>query len=467
MAEQELNIASSLHARFDWPSSPPTSPDRVSRQVASCVTTGRLTVTVGSGFPWLTDFEWNWIELLEWLAHSWKWLLGEDSLPVTKDFDTSVDLDRFIGLADSVKKEALWDFLDVHDLAAGLNGAWSSSLVVWRQGLVGHILTAESHIEEPWARTRTSLEQLGEAISSRLSGAPEMDDRGSRALESWTGRAQLQGDELMSIAGLVGSSAARVARRTLFRNSTLDDLPRSELFAAAKMVSGLSTAVIDGVLTSLESIPLMDGGAVNEIAERLLGGAVVTSSSTSYEQGYQYASAFRALINVAPEDSFDPKAWLSSVGVHQGQVDLQTPQIDAVAAWGASHGPGVLINPTGRHSQGSRGVNASLAHEICHLLVDRGSALPAAEVFGGRIDEKVEQRANAFAAELLLPRAIAGRAFVNVGDEAEAHDRVQGLLARYGGSREIIAWQVKNSGVPISDDARGYLRTLVTRAWEY
>lgn len=468
MAEQSMNTGSALRARFDWPLSHAVgSVNHSSAQIASAVTTGRLTATVAPDTAWLTDFEWNWIDLLEWLGRSWKWLLGEDGLPVTNGFATSTDLDSFIGQAAEDKKEALWDFLDVHDLAAALTGAWSSSLVVWREGLIGHILTPDAHVQEPWERTRAALEQLGDQISERLSQTDGLDERGSRAIASWSARARVRTEELVQIAGLAGSAATRVADRTSLRDSQLDDLPGSEVFAAAKMVSGLSASVIDRVLDSFESIPLVDTKPINEMTERLLGNNVASAVSTPHEEGYQYATAFRALIRLAPEEPFDPRAWLSTMGIHQGQVDLQTSQIDAVAAWGTSHGPGVLINSVGRHSQGPRGVNASLAHEICHLLVDRNSALPAAEVFGGRINESVEKRANAFAAELLLPREIAGRAFVDVVDEDEAQDRVQSISWRYGASREVIAWQVKNSGLPVSDDVRGYLRTLVSRAWEY
>jgi len=42
-----------------------------------------------------------------------------------------------------------------------------------------------------------------------------------------------------------------------------------------------------------------------------------------------------------------------------------------------------------------------------HLLVDRKGFLPLVEVFGGYAPKGAERRANAFAAELLLPRSVA------------------------------------------------------------
>jgi len=47
----------------------------------------------------------------------------------------------------------------------------------------------------------------------------------------------------------------------------------------------------------------------------------------------------------------------------------------------------------------------TLAHELCHLLVDRGSATELMVVSTPWAPPEIERRANAFAAELLLPKA--------------------------------------------------------------
>ena len=102
---------------------------------------------------------------------------------------------------------------------------------------------------------------------------------------------------------------------------------------------------------------------------------------------------------------------------------------------------------------------ATLAHEICHLLVDSASSLPLVEVLGGRTAKHVEQRARAFAAELLLPREVAGQEFSHYeGDEA----RVARLLrARFGVSSELLAWQAKNSEYALAPQTRRFLSSLV------
>lgn len=53
----------------------------------------------------------------------------------------------------------------------------------------------------------------------------------------------------------------------------------------------------------------------------------------------------------------------------------------------------------------------------------------------------VERRARAFAAELLLPRHIAGQAFLD--HEGEEARTARSLCSRFGVSTELLAWQVR------------------------
>jgi len=87
----------------------------------------------------------------------------------------------------------------------------------------------------------------------------------------------------------------------------------------------------------------------------------------------------------------------------------------------------------------------------------------------------LEQRANAFAAEFLLPRGAAGRAaetalaYVRAADlrrkaiEDTIKDAIGRLRADYDVSFETAAWQIKNSGrLPEADEdaLQPYLKSL-------
>jgi Zn-dependent peptidase ImmA (M78 family) len=114
---------------------------------------------------------------------------------------------------------------------------------------------------------------------------------------------------------------------------------------------------------------------------------------------------------------------------------------------GPKHGPAVWLNKNEKHLSNEGARRATLAHEMCHLLVDRGGALPLAEVVNGNIPKTVEQRANAFAAEFLLPREIARQALAKFTSGLEL---ISDLSNRYGVSRELAARQVENSGAVLS-----------------
>jgi hypothetical protein len=113
-----------------------------------------------------------------------------------------------------------------------------------------------------------------------------------------------------------------------------------------------------------------------------------------YEFGHSLAQWVRERGGiVGPTGRAEPEQALGLWNVTIADIELPTPAIDAVAAWGRSIGPVVLVNPRGRRAHDAAGRRAVLAHEICHLLIDRKRALPAAEVLGGRVSQPPAARA--------------------------------------------------------------------------
>ena len=94
--------------------------------------------------------------------------------------------------------------------------------------------------------------------------------------------------------------------------------------------------------------------------------------------------------------------------------------LDALSCWSNAHGPLILLNVgEGRRCSHEYGRRFTLGHEICHLLTDRAHALGLVEVLGGGMPNFVERRANAFAAELLLPRQLAASELRQSNDKME------------------------------------------------
>lgn len=120
-----------------------------------------------------------------------------------------------------------------------------------------------------------------------------------------------------------------------------------------------------------------------------------------FEQGYQLARWLRAQLQIEDREAFEPEKLLADEGVKVEEYDLDSAEIDAIACWGAID-PLILLNRNEKARAATpNGRRSTLAHEICHLLIDRTRALPVAEVLGGEVDDESEKRANAFAAELL------------------------------------------------------------------
>ncbi len=89
----------------------------------------------------------------------------------------------------------------------------------------------------------------------------------------------------------------------------------------------------------------------------------------------------------------DPDRFLIELGVSIEDCTLESANVDAIAVWGPKHGPAVFINRAGTHAKDDKGRRTTLAHELCHLLLDREGALPLAEVLGGAAPPGVERRA--------------------------------------------------------------------------
>jgi hypothetical protein len=191
----------------------------------------------------------------------------------------------------------------------------------------------------------------------------------------------------------------------------VDTVANDELLAVAKMSASLPPSSVRLIVGHLRDIPKMDTAALDDITRRVRRAAVLTPEDLPHEEALEIARAFREVIGADVHRPFQPDQWLNDVGVHVGGADLGTALVRALAAWGTHHGPGVVLNSGHRRSKVPAHVRADLAHEVCHLLMDRDAAVPAADVLAGRSDRAVEKRANAFAAEILMPRTEAVAAF--------------------------------------------------------
>ncbi len=124
-----------------------------------------------------------------------------------------------------------------------------------------------------------------------------------------------------------------------------------------------------------------------------------------------YALALDVLDEIDPE----PEApmthldrMLDALGIRVREVSLGRQGPRGVALAGGDLRATILINLDDLRNSSRGGRRFTLAHELCHVLFDRGSARALAHSSTPWASPSVEQRANAFAAMLLMPPRRAG-----------------------------------------------------------
>ena len=443
------------------------------RGTADEASRGRLIARIDDAPIWIdrsqeppSGVSWSMIEILEHFAWAWPYLQHEESDPLgicdRPDHVRSAAEQRWIdisGMQRNKEQRQLRAFEDSHDLARAFQGMWLPSLWVLAQGSLCWLISGSAAVMVPKDALLKTLGELADAIVAHL--APLTDARARAAIDGWSKHEQLDPVKALEIAtSLPGETLTDVAA-----NDSLSDFfewstAGSELVALARMTGSLlAPAELRRLLVSVRKLPATPTPALDELKEQAGAELAACEEKTAYDQGCALARWVREkLAKVSDDDPVDPQAVLRSLGVTVRNTKLSNKALDAVAVWGGRHGPAILVNDDGRHAKGP-GLRASLAHELCHVLVDRRAALPLGEVLGGRVQRHLEARARAFAAELLIPKSVAGPAFAASADPRRVLAK---LLRHYKASQEIIAWQARNSDVPLPPKARTFLRPLVS-----
>ena len=449
------------------------------RRTGAEATRGSLRVSLRGRAVWhgvdeASGFEWTWIELLEFLSESWLYLALEDGPPLGVALDTAprmlaaaeVEVESGGLMGSDMKREQLEAYRATHDLADAVQGAVMPPLWIVRDGNSGWAASEGATVRTSFSELLDVLHAVGDHIASRLSSVS--DGRSREVARAW--RARDSHGRLKVIEAATGYPQDLVAEvESVFYSENERDWtePRSdELLAAARMVGPQPRATLEPIVEAVKGVRRGDRSALDRVSEEALAVTKDLHDEPPYRQGHEIARWLRSMPGITGSGGrINPNMILNLWGVPLIGAGLGLTTIDAIGCWGPSHGPAVLLNSDTGYSASSGRGRATLAHEICHLLVDRESSLPLVEVLGGSTAKHVEQRARAFAAELLLPRDIAGRAFSDSkGDEART---VRSLRSRFGVSTELLAWQVKNSGYPIAPSGWQFLARRVPNPSEF
>jgi Zn-dependent peptidase ImmA (M78 family) len=392
--------------------------------------------------------DWTWIDLLEQLARSWPFLRYEESAPpglydvtlslLRHGHPTTRDLD--FEPVTEVSRET-YVFLRRHNLATGIEGLYLPSFSLLREGR--KMWVASTHIARlmDLSDTLHTLTELGNVLSESISSATP-DDRARLAVAAWHNR---EPSAAAAIEIKVGSAQLALVPQdqtvASYFEVTRDGEYESPLLLAARMSAAVP---LENRRTILEFVRGVAGVGISEELEGISAeaqNALPTYSMPPHKQGEALARWARNRFGLQPNVKADPEAILQGLGVKVSQHHFGVDMVDAIGCWSDTHGPGVIVNLDGIHAHAAPGRRATLAHELAHILVDRHGSLPAAEVLGDAAPLYPEQRASAFAAEFLLPKAVAAERF---RDPISVELAINTLQREFEVSRELAAWQVIN-----------------------
>lgn len=419
---------------------------------------------------------WSWIDLLEFLGNAWPYLIEEEQYPI--NFESRLDepshLGELIGkaklrfrtLSDEAadrEDELLRDFLAVHDLSEAVHGITLSKLICMRRGRQMIVATTRQEFVISFDETMETFAHLGNAIAQRLNGLA--DKRAVIAISRWENRNEIS--ELKRVQIATGISDELLKRVWPSNVNAVND-NAYELKAAARMLGRrVSEEQLKKILLAIGNLRSGNKLKLGVLWEKALDVIRECETDSPAIQGYFLAWMLREHVGHIV-GRVDPERILSNWGVSVKKMDIPGSSLDAIAVWGERHTPTIFLNSAGPRSQQEKGRRSTLAHEMCHILVDLEGALPVADVLGGEVPRGIEKRANAFAAEFLLPRSEAKNYierelnFVYSQDERNSIiERAIGELAeKYGASHETVAWQMLNSHVVDESDRQVYERKL-------
>lgn len=412
--------------------------------------------------------DWTWIDLLAWLARHWSALTLEEGWPLPLprarhpgDLLSQAQerwRERPQAQVDQEQTE-LYRYLDRHNLARAMRGAYVPALTLARSGNTMWVVDEDLQATRTeLAAIRQQLERIGEQLADYF--RPSQDPQVLETRSAWGARDRnLQRDYLRYRTGLEGDRLQQIGSDAMsLIEQLLADLvptrPEPPHLAVARMARHVLTSPQIGRL--IQKI----GGEISRnrplssrLAETSRAAMASLVAGKPWEQGYRLAQWLRAELKLDPAARFEPLRLLRDFDVAVMLEPLETPAIDALASWGEAAAPFVIVNnQLLARSSTLNGQRSTLAHELCHLLVDRQRALPVAEVLGGEVDLECEQRANAFAAEVLLPQAWAAQVWAA---SASSEGALTHLRESHGVSRQLAAQHLLNtSSLTLTEDER-------------
>ena len=447
--------------------------------------THNLSITIGSRVAWPvadeSDFsiEIQLDDLFSYLVEFWRPLMLRQTYP----FDMTVLRPSLVG-REAVKRwaelpqnfiddeaEILTAFEDAHDVSRSFGGMFELPHFWMLRENEQMLCDTGRHL---W-RVRfdavcSELSKVGDSIAEHLI-ATDADTWG-RVVAAWKKRDEVSDVDLVAWSASLDTDVAKtlieagsLSAPKNFIEAANDNDP---LMIAARMAGGLPTEQITRILNIAKSFKEHDAKGLDEASaycvEKLQS---VTKTFQAHSQGEEIAREARTFFNFGPSESVDVFSLVKNLGVEIKIDSIEPETFDGLAIAGGAYGPGCFINAGSKrmgHDDGpierNHGARVTLAHELCHLLLDRDHPLSAVEVLRSRMPATAEARARGFAGEFLLPASSAADLWDRAGSPTspdKLRDVLQELAEHFGVTFAVAAWKLEHG----SGESRKALRPVL------
>jgi len=446
---------------------------------------------------------WYLLPLLEWLTSHWNPLLHEERLPVRNAGDDAAEALRltqfpppWVPEEKALSEENEWhSWWSRHSLRAARSGGlfpdvhfrrWRDQIEVsWTsEPLAGapadFRFLASGGIER--LRPEEVAKPMGtvarEAVDHLLESDPTSErflalrrrlnhlanpQRNRRERLGWLSGMGRDGTTVssswLSLTNRLRNAPSRARRAVLDVPQTGWTLTGS--CHAALLFGALDPAVSQEDVGTLANVmvQLFTGGPEPAELEMLRSDLSFRPSAgePAWEQGYLLADEVHGLLGSAVAERVEVESILDRLGIDRGEIRLSDERIRGVSVAGPEHQPTILVNRTHPRNEGLAGERFTVAHELAHILVDRTRGQKLAVASGPWAPQEVEQRANAFAAYLLMPPELVQRAISTSPTPPSSAEGLAHIAETLGTSRASTVEHLHNLGL-IDDMERDELR---------
>jgi hypothetical protein len=423
-------------------------------------------------------------DLLAHLTEFWKPLMLRQVYPIAVTPARPSDLraasdQRWTELQQSaVQKEEqlVSEFEEAHDLSRAFGGVFGLPSF-WMMRSTDQMLVecGGRFWMIPFGDARSCLSDLGDELCKLLAVADF--DHWNEAIDAWNRRNVADDAGLLAWSASIDKALAKslIAEHILEAPKNFDDAANDndELRIAARMAGALPPEQIRSILRIARQFSKNESPALQDLANKCSEHVSERfPHKAPFEQGEALALFVRGILGIQGSIIVDPFRIATDLGIRIRLDTVDSPTFDGLAIWGSRHGPGVFLN-TGsdrvdQHIIGriedDRALRVTLAHELCHLLIDGGHALSAIEVLNARMPRGVEARAKAFAGELLLPKHSAAGVWQDFGrpsDRSKIEEIVRKLADDFVVTKAVAAWKLEHGAALHNADLNRVLNTIV------